>query len=266
VSATLRALPTMLRVGLAESVAYRAEMVVWMLTMTMPLVSLALWSSIAAEAPVGRFTSETFASYFLAALVVRQLTSSWVVWQMNMDIKDGALSRRLLKPVHPMVAYAAENVGAMPLRAAICVPLVAVAVVFAGAGASLPASPLVWAAWLVSLVGAWAIGFAMMTLIGTLAFVIESSTSVFEVWQLTFAFLSGYLLPLELFPPAVRAVTDVLPFRYMVAFPVETILGMLSPAEVARQLAIQWGFVAVLGALALWAWRLGLRRFGAFGG
>ena len=45
----LRAYPTLVRVGFAESVAYRAEMLVWMLTMTMPLVSLALWSAISAS-------------------------------------------------------------------------------------------------------------------------------------------------------------------------------------------------------------------------
>ena len=47
--------PTLLRVGLAAAVAYRAEFLVWMLSTTMPLVMLALWSAVAREAPVGRF-------------------------------------------------------------------------------------------------------------------------------------------------------------------------------------------------------------------
>ena len=34
-----RAYPTLLRVGFAEAVAYRAEMLVWMLATTMPLES-----------------------------------------------------------------------------------------------------------------------------------------------------------------------------------------------------------------------------------
>jgi len=63
-----RAYPTLLRVGLAEAVAYRAEMLVWMLTTTMPLVSLALWSAVAETAPVGRFSQQGFAAYFLATL------------------------------------------------------------------------------------------------------------------------------------------------------------------------------------------------------
>jgi ABC-2 type transport system permease protein len=262
---TLRALPTLLRVGFAESIAYRAEMVVWMLTMTMPLVSLALWSAIAEVAPVGRFTSRDFAAYFMATLLVRQLTTSWVVWQMNMEIRTGALSRRLLKPLHPIVAYAAENLGALPLRAVACLPIVALALA-AGAGAAFPTDPTTIAIWCVSLLGAWLIGFLMMCVVGTLAFVVESSTSVFDVWQMAFMLLSGYLLPLELFPPTVREICDVLPFRYMVAFPVETILGLLEPAEVWRQLAVQWLFVACAAAAAMGAWRLGMRRFAAFGG
>ena len=262
---TLRALPTLLRVGLAESVAYRAEMVVWMLTMTMPLVSLALWSAIAEEAPVGRFTARDFAAYFLATLLVRQLTSSWVVWQMNMEIRTGALSRRLLKPIHPLVAFAAENLGALPLRAAACLPLVGLGLALGGVGRVATDVGTI-ALWCVSLVGAWLIGFSIMCVVGSLAFALESSTSVFEIWQMAFMLLSGYLLPLELFPPAVRAVCDVLPFRYMVAFPVETILGLLDRGEVWRQLGVQWLFAALATACAVGAWRLGMRRFGAFGG
>lgn len=58
--AELRAMPTMLRVGLAETIAYRAEMVVWILTTTMPLVMLALWSSVADEAPFRQYTQTDF--------------------------------------------------------------------------------------------------------------------------------------------------------------------------------------------------------------
>ena len=50
----LRALPTLVRVGFAEAVAYRAEMLVWLLSTTMPLVMLALMTAVAREGPVGK--------------------------------------------------------------------------------------------------------------------------------------------------------------------------------------------------------------------
>ncbi len=52
VRATVRALPTLARVGFAEAVAYRAEMFVWILSTTMPLIMMALWTAVARDAPV----------------------------------------------------------------------------------------------------------------------------------------------------------------------------------------------------------------------
>ena len=47
----IRALPDMLRVGAAGIVAYRAEMTIWILSATMPLIMLALWNAVAADGP-----------------------------------------------------------------------------------------------------------------------------------------------------------------------------------------------------------------------
>jgi ABC-2 type transport system permease protein len=239
-------------------------MLIWMLTTTMPLVSLVLWSAVAEGAPVGRFGAREFTAYFLVTLIVRQLTSSWLVWEMNADIKSGALSQRLLKPLHPLFVYSAENLAALPLRVVLCVPI-AVAALLA-AGQRLPGSPGALAFIAVALLGAWLLNFLIMALIGALAFVMESSISVFEVYFATFMIFSGYLVPLELFPPALRELAAVLPFRYTLAFPVEVATGLLAPGRWAIELAIQWAYVAGVGCAALLAWRAGLRRFGAFGG
>ncbi|HEY8088356.1 MAG TPA: ABC transporter permease, partial [Polyangiaceae bacterium] len=80
---TARAFPTLLRVGFVDAVAYRAEMLVWVLATTMPLVMLALWVSVAETAPVGRYDQPAFVAYFLCTFVVRQLTGSWAFYEMN---------------------------------------------------------------------------------------------------------------------------------------------------------------------------------------
>jgi ABC-2 type transport system permease protein len=260
-----RAYPALLRVGFAEALAYRAELVVWMLTTTMPLVSLALWSAVAEAAPVGRFTQARFAAYFLATLVVRQVTGSWIVWEMNQDIRTGALARRLLKPVHPLFTYSAENLSAVPLRAALSLPLAVLTLVVLEPGA-LPTAPARVAALLVSLLGAWLINFLTSAMVGTLAFFLESSTAVYEIWLVAFMLLSGYLVPLQLFPPWLASLSRALPFRYTLAFPVELMTGMLDPDDLLRDLSAQWAYVAGTGAAALLGWKAGLRRYAAFGG
>ena len=260
----LRAYPTLLRVGFASAVAYRAEMIVWMLTTTMPLVSLALWSAVAASAPVGRFSRGDFVAYFLATVVVRQLSSSWIVWELIQDIKTGALSSRLLKPIHPLLGYSAESLAALPIRAALTLPVAALALWLSHE--HLVATPGRLAAFALSMVGAWLITFLVMAMVGTLSFFMESSSSIFEIWLMSFMLLSGYLIPLELFPPWARAIAYVLPFRYSQGFPVELLIGMIPAAQIGRDLLVQWVYVLGSAVGALWFWRAGLRRFGAFGG
>ena len=261
----LRAFPTLLRIGLAEAVAYRAELLVWLLATNMPLVMLALWSAVAREAPVGRFTQRDFVAYYLAALVVRLMTGAWVVWELNFEIRQGTLAFRLLRPVHPLVAYAAENVAAMPVRLAVSLPVALVALWLLG-GDHVTHDPVQWALFPVSILGAWLITYLAMAAVGTLAFHFESATSLFDVWLGLFGIFSGYLVPLELYPAWVGAAARWLPFRYMLAFPVELVTGTLSRAEVARELAVQWGFVAVLLVATRFAWRAGVRRFSSVGG
>ena len=47
----LRAYPSLLRVGMADMLAYRAEFLVWILSMNLPLVMMALWTAVAADGP-----------------------------------------------------------------------------------------------------------------------------------------------------------------------------------------------------------------------
>ncbi|HET6923148.1 MAG TPA: ABC-2 family transporter protein [Anaeromyxobacteraceae bacterium] len=261
----LRAFPTMLRVGLAEAVAYRVEFLVWLLSTNMPLVMLALWSAVAREAPVGRFGQAEFVAYYLATLVVRLMTGAWVIWEVTFEIRQGTLAYRLMRPIHPLLAYAAENVSAMPLRLAISLP-VAAGLLWGLGGEHLTADPLLWAVFPLSVLGAWLITFLAMSILGALAFYVDSATSLFEVWMGLFGVFSGYLVPLELFPPWLATAARLLPFRYMLAFPVEMVVGMLPRERALLELGVQWGFVGLLGLLAAAAWRLGLRRFAAFGG
>jgi len=261
----VRAYPTLLRIGLAEAIAYRAEFIVWMLTTTLPLIMLVVFAAAAREAPIGRFGQADFAAYYLATLIVRQMTGAWVVWELTMEIRQGTLPLKLLRPLHPLIAYSAENLAAIPMRAAIAVPIAVVMLIFTGR-AHFTHDPLQLFTFLVALCGAWLLQFAFMSIIGTLGMYIESALAVFDLWMGLFAVLSGYLVPLELFPHWVQKVANVLPFRYMLGFPVELLTGGLTRGGALRQLGLQWAWAgaALLGARALW--RAGTRRYEAYGG
>jgi ABC-2 type transport system permease protein len=261
----LRALPTLLRIGFADAVAYRAELVVWLLSTNMALVMMALLTAVAREAPVGRFGERDLVAYYLATLVVRLVTGAWVLWEANMEIRQGTLAFRLLRPIHPLVHYAAENVAAVPLRAAIALPIALVLLVAVG-GDRVTHDPVLWAVFLVALAGAWLITFLAMSVIAALAFYIDSATAIGQIWFGLFTVLSGYIMPLEIFPHWLAALARWLPFRYMLAFPVGVLIGMTPRRMAFLELGVQWLFVAALALAARATWRAGLRRYAAFGG
>jgi ABC-2 type transport system permease protein len=262
---TMTALPTLLRVGLAEAIAYRAEMIVWILATTMPLVMMALFTAVARDAPIGRFGEKEFVAYFLCTFIVRQVVGSWASWQMNMEIKDGSLALRLLRPVNPLVNYTVENLVSIPIRSLVALPLGVVLLVVVGAGA-VTHEPLLWVLWLFAMVGAWALTLLVNLTIGSLAFFIESSFKLMDIWNAAFFVLGGYLLPVELFPAAVRPVLDWLPFRYQIGLPVEIMVGHHSVDASLGLLARQWGWVALFAVFTERAWKLGVKRFAAYGG
>jgi ABC-2 type transport system permease protein len=261
----LRAYPTMLRIGFAEMVAYRAEFLVWILTTNMPLVMMALWNAVAADGPVGRFGQRELNSYYLAVLVVRILTSSWLVWELTMDIRQGRLASRLLRPLHPLLAYSAQHLAAVPMRALVVSPLVVILLIMMGGQLPL-LEPWRLAVFLASLAGAWLLLFLTMVSIGSLAMFVDSALSIFELWLGVHFVLSGYLVPIELLPTWAVAASRALPFFYMLGFPVETAVGLLDRDAALHALGVQWAYVAGMLVVALTIWRLGMRRFVAFGG
>lgn len=262
---TLRALPTLLRIGLAETVAYRAEFLVWVLTTTQPLVMLGLWTRVAGEAPFAGYSSPDFVAYFLASLIVRQLTGTWVAWQISEDVHQGTMAMRLLRPVHPFFAYAAGHVAAVPVRSIIALPVAAILLVSSGAH-SLTADPVQLALVAPSIALAWLITFGAMLAIGALAFFLTQTMALANLYFALYSLFSGYLLPLALLPRWIAGLAGWLPFRFMLSAPVELVTRRLDGDQLARLFAGQLAWTAIMIAIALTVWRAGIKRFEAVGG
>jgi ABC-2 type transport system permease protein len=87
-----------------------------------------------------------------------------------------------------------------------------------------------------------------------------------EVWLTLFFVFSGYLVPVELFPPALRGLIDWMPFRYQLGLPVELLTSAHDRAAALSLLGRQWIWAAGLLAGTILMWRRGLARFAAYGG
>ena len=262
---TIRAFPTLLRVGVAETFAYRAEFLVWILTTTQPLIMMGLWTSVARDKSFHGYDSAAFVAYFLSNLIVRQLTGNWVAWQMMEEIRLGTMAMRLLRPIHPFFAYVASHMAAIPFRVAVALPLAVILLVTSGAS-SLTHAPLQLAVLPLTIAIAWLLTFAILFAIGALAFFMTQTFAIANAYFGLYSLFSGYLLPLDLLPGPIATAAKWLPFRFALAVPVEIMTKSLSGRELAELVAGQVGWLVAMIAIAMAVWRAGVRRFESVGG
>ncbi|MER3469654.1 MAG: ABC transporter permease [Thermoflexus sp.] len=260
----LRAYPTLLRIYWARTLEYRVQILIWILSGAVPLVMLAVWLSLAQEGPVGSFDAGTFVSYYLTAIFLRRMTGVWIIWDLSRDIRTGGLSARLLRPLHPLHYDLARTLASRPLQALLVGPPIALALwLYPGRQLDLSALNLLRVAAATGM--ALLLEFFFQYAIGLTAFWTSQAVAFHEVWFFIKALGSGYVIPLALMPEGVRRLLDWTPFPMMLSFPLEMLLGRLSPEQVAQGFLVQglWLLFAVLLVAGLW--RQGIRRYEAFG-
>jgi ABC-2 type transport system permease protein len=109
---------TLLVVYYAQMLEYRAEILFWILSGSLPIILMGVWIQ-AANSGNFNLSSTEFARYFFAVFIVRQFTNIWVIWEFEKEVLQGILSFKLLQPLDPIWHYVgrhlAEKVTRFPL-------------------------------------------------------------------------------------------------------------------------------------------------------
>jgi viologen exporter family transport system permease protein len=259
----LRLTRVLLSVTLAAFIEYRAEVLIWMIAGTLPLIMMFIWMGLAANGPVGGYTAADFAAYFLLVFIVRQFTVCWVVQPLSREIRLGEMSARLMRPLDPYWMYVADHLVALVMRLPIVPPVVLIGLALTGAFVklSIAALPL----FLLAIVGAWMIRFNMHYTLGLVAFWTDQATSFEGLLFTIYMVFGGALFPINLLPPVAQEIIALTPFSYMIGFPVDIMLGKLSNAEVLRGFGMQALWTLVFIGTRQLTWRHGLKRYSAVG-
>jgi len=98
----------------ATMLQYRASLFIWMISSILePLIYLIVWSTVSngSGGSVGGYTSSGFAAYYIAFMLVNQVTYTWIMYEYEYRVRQGLLSFALVKPVHPIHSDIADNLS-----------------------------------------------------------------------------------------------------------------------------------------------------------
>ncbi|MEN9202724.1 MAG: ABC-2 family transporter protein [Thermostichus sp. DG_1_6_bins_120] len=259
--AFLRKLAALLTTYYAYMLEYRAELILWVLAGSLPLIMMGVWGE-AARTGDFSLSSLEFTRYFLAVFGVRQLTIVWVIWDFEREVVEGKLSLRLLQPMDPawhhVLSHLAERLARFPFT----LSLVGLFFVLYPLAFWIPSPSQVGLGSLAILM-AFTLRFLMQYTLALLAFWVERVTAVEQFHFLVYLFLSGVIAPLSVFPPLLQQILAWTPFPYLVHFPASLWVGI--PVDIAGGFVIGPAWIGLFWVVNRWLWRKGLQHYSGMG-
>ena len=258
---------------LSGMLRYRLNVFLSFASIIVPLIiQISLWKAI-----FGFTGIESIKGYTMGSLIVYYLLANWIAttletsYQMEVvsDISTGGLNHYLTRPINYLLCRSLDNLWSSLLYGLTGMIVIVPIAVFL-LKEYFVAIPLFTTSstlyGLLFLFFAFILSAEICLILSLASFFIEQATSVSRIQHLLMPFLTGQLLPIELFPEKLRAVVSVLPFQYLVLKPVQAFMGKADPSTIPKDIFIVTLWIIGFGSLVYLMWRRGLRRYEAYGG
>jgi ABC-2 type transport system permease protein len=254
------------RINLLQQLAYSGESLARSLSMVLFMVVFSsLWSTafnVSGRSALAGFTFSALI-WYLAMTETLMLARSRAHVEIGEAVKSGDIAYTLNKPYSFPLFQWANAVGTSLVRAVInlIVGVLVVLCLTRTVEGSLP-----------GLLGFAVLGFLALVLdagisvlIGMCAFILEEVRPIDWMYQKLVFTIGGLFMPLDIFPDWLRAISNLLPFKYLVYAPARTFVRFEADFFFESLAGIGL-YIALVGALLMLLYTRGARRLAVNGG
>lgn len=262
---------TVLRLSLEERLVYRGDFALGTFMRFLPIVTqIFLWGAVFAangDQKIVGYSYRDFVAYYLLTMIARAFSSMpGLSSSIALEIRNGGVKRYLVQPIDMLGFLFLQRIAHKLVY--YVVAFVPFAVVFFLCRGFFPGwpSPDVFAAFLLSLVLAFVLGFFLEATMGLLGFWFLEVSSLLFVYMLFTFFCSGHMFPIDMLPGIWKTLVESTPLPYLAYFPAAVFLGKIQGPELARGLIVEVLWVLFFIVVSRLAFYYGVRRYSAFGG
>lgn len=252
----------------AEVFTYRLNFVMWRVRIILQILTLYfLWFAIIPDRDqaVFGYSHSQILTYILGISVINSLVISSRSYGVGDEINQGNLSNFLIKPINYFLYWFSKDIGdkAMNLVFAVCEITILFIVLKPELffQTNLFLIILTSAAIIIALIMYFFINF-LLSLMGFWSG---------ETWGPRFLFIiilnfaSGGLFPLDILPEPIFEISQLLPFGYLLYFPLKVYLGVLVPQAIYSGILISLVWTVIFYLIVKFVWIRGLRVYTAYG-
>ncbi len=229
-----------------------------------PIVYLFVWLTAVGEGSIDSFSRDDFIFYYIALILINQLTYASSNWTTGEAIRNGTISVWLLRPLPPIYEAIASDLAVK----IVCMPFVIIVSLVMGIVFNLKIT-FEWNTLLIflfTLIMSIVLRFLLTYIIAILAFWTNRIDALLLLIN-TFIFLfAGQVAPTVLLPKFMQKIANLLPFRYTLGFSVELLMGKLYHNQIYLGLLCQLVWVILLFIVYRVIWRRAIKSYTAIGG
>lgn len=221
------------------SLAYIWGSLAWIVNGSIyPLVNMSIWIIVGKFGNTNMSVSQTI-SYFFYFVIFERITQTWSLDHLGDDIKSGRISNSFLRPYHHIQEIIAVDLGDKVSRLLALVPYVVLLIVLFK-NQIIFISPHLFMLLIPASIFGYVARLLLDSILGTITYWTGDIDGIRATYWTIGGIATGALIPFFLFPASVKAVLNLLPFRYFISFPIEIILGQLNTIQILQ------GFIILL--------------------
>ena len=253
--------------SLAEYFTYRLNFVLWRVRVVISvLITFFLWQTIyAGRGEIFNYNQSQMMTYIILLSFISAVVMSTQTFRVAEEINSGSLSNFLIRPLSYFRFNLSRDLADKIINiifATIEVPLI---ILIFRPPFFWQTNPLNLILFFFSLVLSTLLFFEISMLLSLIGFWSREVWAPRFIFFILIAFLAGTYFPLDIVPAPLYSFLKLLPFTYLVFFPLRIYLGGVSVSFMATGLAVSSSWIFVLYFIMRKVWRNGLKIYTAEG-
>lgn len=252
-------------ISIKKQTAYRLNFVLQIIgpAVVFFFIKYSLWNTIFSKNPgmeIGGYTFELMISYHLWSFIVSLIAQGHTALNLSLDIRYGRISTYLIYPFNFWEFHTASFLGFQFLQLIVALSSL---IIFYATGILTHITPKFLILGFLCSFYVSLFWYVLQYLTGLIAFWLEETWILRVILQIITVFLSGAVIPLELFPKLAVKILEYTPFPYLTYYPVKIFQG--AEVNYISFFSIISVWMLLFVALNALIWRKGLRLYTAAG-
>lgn len=253
--------------SLSEYFAYRLNFILWRVRVVISiLITYFLWDSVfAGNSEVFGYSQARMLTYVILLTFLTGVVLSTQTHRVASEINLGELSKFLLKPVNYFAFNLARDLSDKFLNTTFSIFEIILLVLILRPPLILQTSLYWLTLFVVAIVLATILFFEISLILSFIGFWSKETWAPRFIFFILITFLAGTYFPLDIFPRPIYQFLQLLPFTYIVFFPLKIYLGELTSSSLQTGLVVVSIWLVLLFFMIKILWQKGLKIYTAEG-